>query len=67
MIRERHRRDILALRRRVRRAETVLQKAREEYYELLRESHADRGTPSELSKLTGLSLTRIKQILYGEK
>lgn len=66
MIREQHRREILQRKRTMRRFDTLAKSARWHYYEKIREAHAAGATPTELSKLLGLSISRTKQILYKE-
>jgi len=64
MIRERHRREINQRLITMRRFETIAKSARQQFYEKLRESHKEGATPTELSKLVGVSISRMKQILY---
>jgi len=67
LIRERHRRELLKARKTERRFKTAHSHAQNDFWKIIREAHEEGAQAQELADLVGLSIQRIKQILYNYK
>ncbi len=67
MIREKDRREMLARRKIMRRHRTLLNNSTKDFYDSVKTAWENGGMPLEISKLLGLSVQRVKQIIYEKE
>jgi hypothetical protein len=66
VIKEKDRREMLARRKTMRRHITLYGESKKIFYDSVKTAWENGATPTELSKLLGISIARVKQLVYKE-